>query len=294
MSRTLQLPPPTSLTPARQLWSLLRVHNLFIIVVVQVLVRIFLIGPRENWLQLLQGERLWLLCLASAVVAAAGYIINDYYDIKIDLINRPERVIIGKRISRRKALFVNVLLNFLGIGLGFWLHPLVGGLLLSMGFTLWLYSNLLKRLPLVGNLVLPVLPTTVLLSVGALYGFFSLKLLLLIVLAGFITLIRSLTKDMADMRGDKQFGLRTLPILWGIRKTKKLIFAIAAVGGLVATMALWQLKNWPLLLYFSLLLLPIGWFLYRLYYADRKAEYRKLSVLAKYIMLSGLGAVLFL
>jgi 4-hydroxybenzoate polyprenyltransferase len=170
----------------------------------------------------------------------------------------------------------------------------VGGLLLSMGFTLWLYSNLLKRLPLVGNLVLPVLPTTVLLSVGALYGFFSLKLLLLIVLAGFITLIRSLTKDMADMRGDKQFGLRTLPILWGIRKTKKLIFAIAAVGGLVATMALWQLKNWPLLLYFSLLLLPIGWFLYRLYYADRKAEYRKLSVLAKYIMLSGLGAVLFL
>ncbi len=217
--------------------------------------RIFLIGPREKWLQLLQGERLWLLCLASAVVAAAGYIINDYYDIKIDLINRPERVIIGKRISRRKALFVNVLLNFLGIGLGFWLHPL---------------------------------------SVGALYGFFSLKLLLLIVLAGFITLIRSLTKDMADMRGDKQFGLRTLPILWGIRKTKKLIFAIAAVGGLVATMALWQLKNWPLLLYFSLLLLPIGWFLYRLYYADRKAEYRKLSVLAKYIMLSGLGAVLFL
>ena len=92
---------------------LVRVGNLLIIVLTQYLVRIFLVGPKEGWLSYLADFRFFLLSLSTVLIAAAGYIINDYYDIKIDTINKPRLVVVGRILRRRHAIITHIALNAL-------------------------------------------------------------------------------------------------------------------------------------------------------------------------------------
>ena len=97
----------------KALFRLARFWNLFILGLAQYCTAYFLIGTYT-----LVDWRLLLLAISTMMIAAAGYIINDYYDIKIDLINKPERVVIGKGITRRYALFFHTALSISGVGLG--------------------------------------------------------------------------------------------------------------------------------------------------------------------------------
>jgi hypothetical protein len=96
--------------------------------------------------------KFFLLSVSTVMIAAAGYIINDYYDIKIDFINKTDRVVIGKSITRRYAILFHTILSGLGILIGAYVSLWIGAVNVISVFLLWLYSNLLKRLPFVGNL----------------------------------------------------------------------------------------------------------------------------------------------
>ena len=143
---------PTPLTPARRAAGMLRLvrwPNLGLLVLCQGLVRAFLIGPPAGVFEPP------FLCLVAATlcIAAAGYVINDYYDVKIDLINRPGRVIIGRYLSRRQALVLYAVLNGLGLVLTLplgWRVLIINSLVV---FLLWWYSNYLKRQPFWGCLL---------------------------------------------------------------------------------------------------------------------------------------------
>src|SRR5579871_702392 len=91
-----------------------RFWNLLIIALAQYFTAVFLIGFEKIW-----DLRLFLLSTSTVIIAAAGYIINDYYDVKIDLINKPERVVIGKQIARRYAILFHSALSIIGTGIGF-------------------------------------------------------------------------------------------------------------------------------------------------------------------------------
>lgn len=101
-------------------------------------------------------------------------------------------------------------------------------------FLLWLYSNRLKRQPFVGNFVVAALTGTTLFLVGEYFGERKYLILSYALFAGFITLIREIIKDMEDMKGDERFGCKTLPIIWGVAHTKKLIYGIIALFSITA------------------------------------------------------------
>src|SRR5687768_6379875 len=143
---------------------LTRVWNLIIIALAQYLTAAFLIDPKT-----ILDPRLFILSLSTVLIAAAGYIINDYYDIKIDLINKPERVVIGKGITRRYAILYHTLLSFAGVAIGTFLNWKIGVLNLGAAFLLWWYSNSLKRQPLIGNIVVSLLTALAIVIVDALY-----------------------------------------------------------------------------------------------------------------------------
>lgn len=107
--------------------------------------------------QTIYDFRLLLLSTATVFIAAAGYIINDYYDVKIDYINKPDRVVIGKSITRRYAIMFHVVLSILGILIGLFLSWRIAAVNILSVFLLWFYSNNLKRLPLSAILPLPYL-----------------------------------------------------------------------------------------------------------------------------------------
>lgn len=273
--------------------KLTRFPNLLIIGLTQYFSVIFLVAYPETHVALLYDLNLFLLSASTVLIAAAGYIINDYYDIKIDYINKPDRVVVGKLIKRRIVLASHWLFNLIGIGIGFYLNPYVGLINFFSGFLLWLYSNQLKRMPFVGNLVVALL-TGLSIFVVAIYYQKNISLLLNYAVFAFsVNLIREVIKDMEDLRGDMRFGSKTLPIVWGLRKTKYFLYGLILVFvGLLFYLSI-QLENHTLNIFLLVLIVPIIYLIYLLYRADSQKRFHQLSLYCKLLMLAGISSMAF-
>lgn len=275
-------------------FKLVRWQNLLIIVFTQYMVKLFLISPQQPLLTTLTEIPLLLIASSTVIIAAAGYIINDYYDIKIDRVNKPQRIVIGRVIRRRVALGAHFTLNLIGIGLGVWVDIEVGIINFLAGFLLWLYSNQLKRLPLVGNTAIAVLTAMVVIVMAVYYQKEQLVLFTFSTFAFFITIVREIIKDMEDVKGDATFGCKTLPIVWGIRRTKNVIYVFLTVLIIVLLSTLFVYRN-LFILYLVIFVLPSLFFLFiRLRSADTKKEYRYLSHFCKFIMLIGVLSMILI
>jgi 4-hydroxybenzoate polyprenyltransferase len=313
-----------NLFPMKSFFNIIRWKNLAIIAITQYVIRYFVISPilqvNDFQLQLSSFEFL-LLVSATITIAAAGYVINDYFDIKTDLVNRPDSVVVGKEISRRTAIVWHIALNIIGVLCGIYLALRVGKITWSLipfivTGLLWFYSTSYKRSFLLGNIMVALLTAIVPLTVIVFeipllnkayaemmrqYGFnFS-------ILAGWVgffslfafltTLIREIIKDAEDFEGDSEFGRNTLPIVLGINITKAillfLIFLTSAVLAMIYFKYLRMLPDGKIdfisLLYFAIfILIPLLWVAVKVLFAKVKGDYRFASSLMKFIMLAGL------
>ncbi len=272
---------------------LIRAGNLAIVVLTQYLTRVLLIGPREDWRQILLDPRMLVLSLSTVCIAAAGYIINDYFDVKIDIVNKPERVIIGRYLKRRVAMGTHQLLNAAGVVLGLLVNKWVLVVNVFSVTLLWFYSERFKRAPFVGNFVVSLLTALSLITVSVLYPQNRHLVWIYALFAFFITLVREIIKDMEDLRGDTAHGCRTLPIVWGVRPTKIFVYFLVAAFITCLYLMAHTLANLTLAWLFTLLLAPIAWLVYRLVFSDTRREFARLSRLCKIIMLLGLGTMLW-
>ena len=268
---------------------LTRVWNLIIIALAQYLTAAFLIDP-----QTILDPRLFILSASTVLIAAAGYIINDYYDIKIDLINKPERVVIGKSITRRYAILFHTLLSLAGVALGLILSWKIAAVNFACAALLWWYSNNLKRQPFIGNFVVALLTGVAIWLVDSLYKTGHMLIITYASFAFFITLIREIIKDMEDLKGDQTFGCQTLPIVWGMRKTKYFIYAILVIFVTTVLALNYYYENLPVAYFLLFLFGPLLWFLVRLISADTKKDFSWLSSFCKIILLLGILSMAFI
>jgi 4-hydroxybenzoate polyprenyltransferase len=274
----------------QSLLKLTRFWNLLIIGLAQYFTAFFLIGARTN---VFFDFDFFLLCSSTVVIAAAGYIINDYYDVKIDFINKPDRVVVGKAITRRYAILFHVILSGLGILIGFYLSLQIFAYNVLSVFLLWLYSNSLKRLPFIGNFTVALLTGLSIYLVEVYYRVGSSTVLIYAAFSFFMTLVREIIKDMEDLKGDNTFGCRTLPIVLGIRKTKQIIYAVLALFS-ITVLILNHFFASPYIHYFLIFLfVPLLWLLNRLIRADTTKDYAWLSNFCKLIMLLGILSMTF-
>ena len=280
-------------TSLKEIVQLIRLPNLLIIFITQYFTAIFLIGRNDPYSIYFFDPDLFLLSASTILMAAAGYIINDYYDIKIDYINRPQKVVVGKRIKRRIALTTHIVFSFFGIIIGLFVDIYVGAVNFVAGFLLWFYSNYLKRLPLIGNLIIALLTAAGLMVVMILYPKNQMLVLVYAIFSFFMNLIREIIKDIEDWKGDEAFGCRTLPVIWGMRKTKKLILVILALFIISVVWLTIKVDNYFLRIYFVFLVIPAIVFVQRLIRADSKRDFYLLSGFSKLIMLSGIISMIF-
>ncbi len=269
--------------------QLTRFWNLLIIGLAQYFTAIFLID-KNSW----QDLNLFLLVTSTVMIAAAGYIINDYYDVKIDYINKPEKVVVGKRIVRRVAMLFHLLLSAAGILVGLYLSIWIAVFNTFAVLALWLYSVSFKRLPFTGNFVVALLTGMAIALVEVYYQTGSLLVFIYAIFAGSITLIREVIKDMEDLKGDNTFGCKTLPIIWGIRGTKAFIYTLMFFFAFVVIMLNHFYVGVSWLYFFFFLYIPSAWLLYKLHRADTKKQYHHLSQLCKLIMLMGIISMLLI
>ena len=300
------------MSPVKAFFRLVRWSNLVFIVLTQALFYFCIYFPL---FQVHAVKKLVLLVLASVFIAAAGYIINDYFDLNIDRVNKPNKIIIDKEIKRRWAIIWHLVLSFLGVlftafavGLQHWYLVLAN---LVCVVLLWLYSTSFKRQLLIGNLVISLLTAWTILVFFFAFStpsnafntadpvsikFFRLSFLY----SGFafiISMIREAIKDMEDIKGDSRYGCKTLPIVTGMRTTK--IYTAVWISVLVATLSILQFYVlqfgwWPSVVYSVLLVIvPLLRTLQKLRKAFRTRDFAALSSNTKWIMLTGILSMIF-
>jgi len=294
--------------------KLIRWQNLLFIVLTQVLYDycIYQTIYGSN-----SARQLVLIILASVLIAAAGYIINDYFDLNIDQINKPDRVIVNNAVSRRWAIFWHLVFSLLGLFFTVMALPpslfwyLILANLLSI-LLLWLYSTNFKKQLLVGNVIISMLTSWVILIL-----FFSktplsvdniisadhkeIRLFRLTMLyAGFafiISLIREVLKDMEDRVGDARYGCRTMPIVWGLPASKVFVAVwIIVLAGTLVILQLYVLAyGWWLSIAYCLLAIvaPLLIVLSKLTAAQSQQDFHLLSRYVKGIMFTGILSMLF-
>ncbi len=250
---------------------LIRLPILLLIPAIQLMVRYFIIEPMliiNNYSLMMSDLDMFLLIISTVLIAAGGYAINDYFDVKIDRINKPKTVIIDRLIKRRVAMLSHVVLTTLGVlvagyltwHLGMWK---VVSLFVFVSAALWYYSTNLKNQPFFGNFVIAVLAGFVALIVGILeislqnnahpeiieelgYSIFNIPAYWTIGLASalfLLTLVREVTKDVIDIRGDRTVGANTIPIALGVKNTKSILITIYVVFGTLYSWVYFEYLN---------------------------------------------------
>jgi 4-hydroxybenzoate polyprenyltransferase len=244
--------------------------------------------------------RFLLLCACVVLTAAAGYIINDYHDINIDLTNKPNKVVIGKIISRRWAMLLHFIFNGLAFLGGFYLSGYIDLMVAICMVMLWLYSVHFKKQFLSGNLLVGALSAFVIAILPLFSQQISSYLVCVYALFAFgISLIREIVKDVEDLRGDSKFNCKTLPIVLGVRKTKKVLIGLVLIYSIllfahtfIANSLIPFRHGYGQVFYTFYMLLfvivPLIITTYLLLKADVKSDFSRLSNLYKVIMLSGL------
>ncbi|GFZ76572.1 prenyltransferase [Aquaticitalea lipolytica] len=279
---------------------------------VQLLIKYALFKPFNvditlNWFGFL------LLILSTLCIAAAGNIINDIQDIDTDIVNRPEKVIIGKKVTEKTAYNLFIILNVIGVGLGFYLSNLVGrsgffAIFVIISALLYIYATYLKQTLLVGNIVISVLVAMSILIVGLFellpvvtaqnqatqLTFF--KILLDYALFAFIiNLVREVAKDIEDIDGDYKAGMNTLPIAIGRERATKVLFALTLLPlfGVVYYMLTYLYKQQIAVGYFLLFLVaPLLYITIKSFSAKTKKDVRHISTTLKIVMFLGMLSLL--
>lgn len=293
---------------------LVRWPNLMIIAFTQCIAWWCVIRPLPG-LQVLQTPAFALLCLSTVLIAAAGYIINDYFDIDIDAINKPSKVILERSIPRRLAIIVHSLLNLIGIALAALIaiphgHPEWLLLQLFCSLLLWRYSTHWKRQFLIGNLTVALMTALTVLvllvyepslqsTTGATSTGQPSPRSVLFVFAFFafiLTWMREIVKDMEDYKGDAAEGCLTMPIRWGLLRSGRFVQMLAGVSIVALLLASFatgsERTGLELKLYADLIVIPIiAFWAWKLPMPATAAHYHRASSQLKGIMILGIIAL---
>lgn len=296
--------------------KLIRIENLIIIALTQYCIQYFVLSDFNEYTKF-TPFLFFISLLSTLLIAAAGYIINDYFDVKTDKINRPDTVVLDVAIKRRWAMLLHIIFNALGLFLGFYIAIKCHNLKLVLFqiisiLLLWFYSTHFKKQLLVGNLVVSILTASIPLM-PLIYGKYfapdvnyfilsmfesSIKTLVYIVLGyslfAFLTsLAREVIKDMEDYKGDVETGCKTMPIVWGMLTSKVVTFFVLLITIgflLMACLHFYNLSHFIYLYYILLLLIvPLILIIIKTLRAKATQDFKMASLLLKFVMLFGIG-----
>jgi 4-hydroxybenzoate polyprenyltransferase len=255
-----------------------------------------------------------LLVLATVLIAAGGYVINNIMDQATDNYNKPNQVVVGKGISETNAYNVYFLVNVLGVGIGFYLSNIIekpgfAAMFIVISATLYLYATSLKQMLLIGNFVVALLLAFSVIIIGVfnllpvitpenkvvMADLFSI-LLDYALFAFVINFIREIVKDLEDVNGDYNQGMNTLPIALGIQRTSKVVLGLIAIP---FAMVVFYIKTYffayDLYLTTSYTLItivaPLIYFAIKMADAKNSKDFHHLSTVLKLIILFGLFSI---
>ncbi|MBO4614533.1 MAG: geranylgeranylglycerol-phosphate geranylgeranyltransferase [Bacteroidales bacterium] len=304
---------------------LIRWKNILVIALTMMAMRLLVIFPvfRVYGIEVMFPDwGFYLLMLATMLIAAGGYVINDYFDVHIDSVNRSKDVVVGVAIPRRKAIAMHLWLSIFGLACGiaatvathrFWYVFIFIGAFAA----LWIYSRDLKKSAFWGNLLIAMLSGIVPMLVGSTEYFavadsisswdishiravkMAMQVVIFFSVFAFIyTLVREIIKDCEDVEGDRANGVRSIPVKIGLKKTNYIVSALAIVSialvlffwyGYLSKSRFFAYEMLPAVYLYALVALPTLVVAVASLFGTAKRKYSVLSGFVKAIMVLGVA-----
>jgi len=277
------------------LFSVVRGYNIPVIALAQYLSAIFILAPEnKRALSILLDFNLFIIVLVSGLTIASGYIINNFYDSKKDLINRPNKSQLDRLVSQKTKLQVYFTVNFIVALLACFVSFRAVLFFSVYIFLIWFYSHKLKKIVVIGNLTasfLAVLPFfAILLYYKNLYPqiFAHATFLFLLIL------IREMIKDLENIKGDIANDYQTIPVFFGEGFSKKIItlLTLSTVVPVYFLIEIYDVGYMDIYFYISLIILIF--FLQKLWKSNAKPDYLKLHNILKFLVVSGVFSIMLI
>ena len=276
------------------LFSVIRLYNIFIIIIAQYFTSIFIISIDTSISSILFDFQLFLLILSSSIAIASGYIINNFYDYEKDLINKPIKSKIDKVIRKRTKLSLYITLNFLCIytsTLVSWRSVLFFTIYI---FIIWLYSHKLKRILFIGNIVSSLLSVIPFFIILIYYKNFELIIFLYAIFLFLIVYMREIIKDLENIKGDFTLDYRTIPVVYGEKSSKYLLSIVSLFTVAIIYILLSGFDTGMMFYYYYFSIAVLLFFIIILWKYDSKKYYNFLHNLLKFLIVLGVLSIVLI
>ncbi len=274
------------------LFSVVRGYNILMIILAQYLSAIFILTKENSISAVLLDRYLFILVLASSLSIAAGYIINNFYDSEKDLINRPRKLLLDRLVSQQTKLVGYFVLNFITVLVVSYISFKAVLFFSSYIFMIWFYSHKLKKHLFIGNMVAAILAVIPFFIVLVYYANFEK---LVFYHGGFLFLmiiIREITKDLENVTGDLTLSYNTIPVVYGVLFTKRVITVLTLIA--MVLLAVFTSKfDLGKMNYFFYACIPILLFYtVFLWFSTSKKTYVFLHNLLKFLIVLGVFSII--
>ena len=276
------------------LFSVIRLYNIFIIIIAQYFTSIFIISIDNSISSILFDFQLFLLILSSSIAIASGYIINNFYDYEKDLINKPVKSKIDKVVRKRTKLSLYIILNFLCIytsSLVSWKSVLFFSIYI---FMIWFYSHKLKRILFIGNIVSSLLSVIPFLIILIYYKNFELIIFMYAIFLFLVVYMREIIKDLENIKGDFTLNYRTIPVVYGEQLSKYLLMVISFAVVIIVYLLLTFFDTGMMYYYYYFSIATLLLFTIVLCKYNSKKYYNLLHNLLKFLIVLGVLSIVLI
>lgn len=276
------------------LLSVVRGYNILILIAAQYLAAIFIFSEKRSLKHVVFDTHLLYLVLATTCVVAAGYIINNFYDVKADRINRPIKAGLDAYIKQETKLTLYFALNFLGFGFGWLVSWRAALFFASYIFGIWFYSHKLKKYPILGLVTATILTISPFFAIFVHFKNFSTVIFVHACFLFLVIMVREIIKDLENIKGAIANNYSTFPVKYGEKAAKKVIILLLCLTLIPVAI----LFNYPAITYMkyyfyfaAIILLFVAYYTLK---ATHKNQYRLLHNILKLLLLIGVFSLLFI
>ncbi len=276
------------------LFSVVRGYNILMLVLAQYLASIFILAPNLPLRNVVFDLNLFFIVLASALVIASGYIINNFYDAEKDLINKPKKSMLDRLVSQRFKLTTYFILNFIAVFAASYVSFRAVLFFSAYIFAIWFYSHKLKKVVFVGNFVSTILAVTPFFAVFVYYKNFETVIFVHALFLFLLMFVREMIKDLENIKGDMAQNYRTIPILYGAKVSKLLISILTLLALIPASLLILKFDIGLMYLYFIGCVVLLILSLILLYNSKTKRHYVWLHNILKFVIILGVFSILLI
>ena len=276
------------------LFSVVRGYNILVIALAQYLASIYILAPELPVRRVVLDINLFVIVLASALVIAGGYIINNFYDAEKDLINKPRKSMLDRLVSQRFKLTTYFVLNFIAVIAASYVSFKAVFFFSSYIFGIWIYSHKLKRIPFLGNFISATLAITPFFVVFIYYTNIQTVIFVHAVFLFLLILAREIIKDLENISGDLAQNYRTIPIIYGARTSKLVISFLILLTLVPSLLLIFRFDVGHMNIYFIICVLLLLLFIVLLFRAKARKDYVWLHNILKLIIVMGVFSILLI